>query len=89
MSTIETILSRAMSDPQFAEQLFTNPEKALDTFQLSAQEMEIFKNLAQTRFTALAPEERKSLAGLIQKFVGGDVEGEVTVLPVPHDYYVK
>lgn len=27
--------------------------------------------------------------GLIQKFSGGDVEGEVTVLPLAHDYYVK
>jgi len=27
--------------------------------------------------------------GLIQKFSGGDVEGEVTTLPLAHDYYVK
>ena len=26
--------------------------------------------------------------GLIQKFEGGDVEGEVTTLPIAHDYYV-
>jgi hypothetical protein len=27
--------------------------------------------------------------GLIQKFEGGDIEGEVTTLPLAHDYYVK
>jgi hypothetical protein len=27
--------------------------------------------------------------GLIQKFSGGDIEGEVTTLPLAHDYYVK
>lgn len=89
MSTLETILTRAMNDPEFAEQLFIDPDKALDTYQLSTQEMELFKNLTRAKFTALAPEERKSLAGLIQKFVGGDIEGEVTVLPISHDYHVK
>jgi len=27
--------------------------------------------------------------GLIQKFEGGDIEGEVSTLPIAHDYYVK
>jgi hypothetical protein len=27
--------------------------------------------------------------GLIQKFEGGDIEGEVTNLPLAHDYYIK
>jgi len=79
MSTLETILSRAMSDAAFAEQLFAHPEKALAGYDLSAEEIEQVKNISRTDFVALAPEERKSF--LIQKFEGGSIEGEVTTLP--------
>ena len=77
MSTIETILTRAMSDPEFAEQLFNNPEEALASYDLTAEEYAQLQKMSQTEFTALVAEDRKSLVGLIQKFSGGDIEGEV------------
>ena len=65
MSTIETILTRAMSDPEFADLLFTDAEKALAQYSLPAEELSKFKGITRADFEALtshAPEERKSLA---------------------------
>jgi len=75
MSTLENILSRAMSDAEFAEQLFTDAEKALAEYDLTADDLNRMKHMSRTELVALAPEERKSL-GLIQKFEGGAIEGE-------------
>jgi len=64
MSTIETILSRAMSDPAFAEQLFTNADQALAGYELTAEEIAKLKGMSRgdlNAMTALAPEERKSM----------------------------
>ena len=60
MSTLETILSRAMSDRQFAEQLFTNPEKVLAEYHLSEEEVGMLKGLSRAQFESMTPEERKS-----------------------------
>ena len=65
MSTLEIILSRMMSEPAFAEALLANPAEALAEYNLSVEELEIFKGLSRTDFETLAlasPEERKSLA---------------------------
>jgi hypothetical protein len=62
MSTIETILARAMSDDVFAEQLFTDAEKALAEYNLSADEVVKFKDLSRAQFDAMTPEERKSMS---------------------------
>ena len=62
MSTIETILSRAMSDDTFAEQLFTDAETALAKYNLSADEVSKFKRLSRAQFDAMIPEERKSMS---------------------------
>ena len=65
MSTIETILSRMMREPVFAEALLANPEQALAEYNLPADEIAQFKGLSRADFEALAsqtPEERKSLA---------------------------
>ena len=64
MSTLETILSRAMNDPAFAEALISQPAEALAEYDLSAEELEIFKGLPHVdfeNFAAVSPEERKSL----------------------------
>jgi hypothetical protein len=65
MSTIETILSRAMSDPVFAEALFADPEKALAEYELPADVLARFKSMSRAEFEALGTEERKSMATLI------------------------
>jgi hypothetical protein len=62
--TIETILSRAMSDATFAETLFANPEKALAGYDLTADEIANVKGMARTdfdKFSSASPEERKSM----------------------------
>ena len=64
MSTIETILSRAMSDSSFAEQLFTDADQALAGYDLTAEEIAKLKGMSRgdlNTMTALAPEERKSM----------------------------
>ena len=65
MSTIEAILTRAMSDHEFADLLFTDAEKALTEYNLPVAEIAKFKGITRADFEALtshAPEERKSLA---------------------------
>ena len=66
MSTngIEAVLSRAMSDNTFANQLFANPDQALVGFELTAEEAATFKGLSRAEFSSLIslPEERKSMS---------------------------
>jgi hypothetical protein len=62
MSTIETILSRAMCDDAFAEQLFTDAETALAEYDLSADEVAKFRGLSRVQFNAMPPDERKSMS---------------------------
>jgi hypothetical protein len=61
MSTIETILTRAMNDPAFAEALFADPEKALAEYDLPPEVMAKFKEMSRADFKALSAEERQSM----------------------------
>ncbi|MCK6568857.1 MAG: hypothetical protein DCC59_10670 [Chloroflexi bacterium] len=61
--TVESILTRAMSDAVFADSLFANPEKALTGFDLTAEEVASLKGMSRAEFDKAAkgtPEERKS-----------------------------
>jgi len=63
--SVETVLSRAMSDNAFADQLFANPEQALAGFELTNEEATTFKRMARADFDNLlqgSPEERKSFS---------------------------
>jgi hypothetical protein len=62
MSTLETILSRAMSDPSFADAILADHKKALREYALSNDELAQFQGLSRADFDALAasPEERQS-----------------------------
>ena len=65
MSTLETILSRMMSESAFAEAVLADAEHALAGYNLSAAEIEKFKSLTQVDFEALvtaSPEARQSMA---------------------------
>jgi hypothetical protein len=62
MSTIETILSRAMSDHAFADALFADPEKALAEYDLPADVIEKFKKMSRAEFESLDTEERQSMS---------------------------
>ena len=62
-NSVESILSRAMSDAGFADQLFANPDQALTGFDLTAEEVGNLKALSRAEFDRVAassPEERKS-----------------------------
>ena len=58
--SVQTILSRAMSEPDFADQLFANPRKALAYYHLSPDEIALFEGMSRSQFKALEAEERKS-----------------------------
>ena len=65
MSTIETILSRMMNEPVFANTVLTDPEKALAEYDLPADAIEKFKHITRADFEALtsaSPEARQSMA---------------------------
>ena len=65
MFTIETILSRMMTDHAFADAVFANVEKALGAYNLAADELKQFKGMSRAEFetfVSMPPEERKSLA---------------------------
>lgn len=60
---IESVVSRAMSDAAFAELLFSEQDKALAGYDLTAEEAAAFSDLAQADLAKMAPaslEERKS-----------------------------
>jgi hypothetical protein len=62
--TVETILTRAMSDASFAETLFANPEKALAGYDLTSDEIANVKGMSRAdfdKYSSVSPEERKSL----------------------------
>ena len=69
MSTLETILTRMMSDAEFADQLFANTEKALAEYSLSAEEFSRLNNISRAdfdKFASTVPEERKSFATTVR-----------------------
>ena len=61
--TTETILTRMMNDSVFADAVFADATKALAEYNLSAEEIASFKELAREDLSKMAqatPEERKS-----------------------------
>jgi hypothetical protein len=60
MNSIETILSRMMTEKAFADAVFANAEKALAEYSLSADELARFKSLSKAEFEAMGTEDRKS-----------------------------
>ena len=62
MSTLEIILSRMMHEPDFAEAVFTDAEKALAEYNPTPEEYAAFKALSRAEFEAQAVEGRKSMA---------------------------
>jgi len=59
MST-ETILTRMMNDPEFAEAVFANAGKALAEYNLPSEDIAKFKSLTKTQFEGMSSDERKS-----------------------------
>ena len=62
-NSVESILSRAMSDAAFAELLFSGPDEALAGYDLTREEIANLKSMPRPAFErafAGSPEERKS-----------------------------
>ena len=74
--SVETILSRMISDSAFADAVFTDAEKALAEYKLSAEEIAKFKGLTRAHFEDMSTEERKSFGVIIHERNGitGDPE---------------
>jgi len=63
MSTLETVLSRMMSDVTFAGEVFSDPDAALTEYDLSADELAQIKGMSREDFekaASVSPEARKS-----------------------------
>jgi len=76
MSTqsVETVLSRAMSDAVFADLLFSSPDQALAGYDLSTDEIASFKALSRVDFDKVngaGPEERRSFFSFMTAQGGG------------------
>jgi hypothetical protein len=72
MSTqsLQSVLSRAMVDADFADLLFSDPDRALAGFDLTADEIATLKGMGRTTVDQLAkalPEDRKSFSIFIDR----------------------
>lgn len=81
--SVESILSRAMSDAAYGDLLFADPDRALADFELTAEETAKLKSLSRTEFNMLmsSPEERKSF-GITTPGGGWDANHNETTLYV-------
>ena len=64
MSLIETILYRAMSDIEFADMLFAQPDQALADYCLTAAEIAQLKSMSRVDFELLAARHQDQRKGL-------------------------
>jgi hypothetical protein len=64
---VEVVLSRAMSDTAYADLLFSDVEKAVAGFELTAEEISNLRALTRAEFDKLnsSPEERKSFMRIL------------------------
>ena len=61
--TVESILTKAMSDSAFANALFADLESAVTGYDLTAEEVANLKSMSRAefeKFAAASPEDRKS-----------------------------
>lgn len=65
IESVQTIVGRAVTEPDYRELLFNDPEKALEGYELSDEEASALKGIEREKFDAVAGEleERVSKAG--------------------------
>jgi len=66
--SVETIISRAMSEPSFADLLFSEPDQAIAGYDLTAEEVANLRALPRADFDVLAgagPDERRSFGSAL------------------------
>lgn len=62
---LQSVFSRAMGDPAFADLLFSDPGQALSGYDLTAEEVSRLKSMSRAQFDQLAkavPKDRKSFS---------------------------
>ena len=65
LENVQTIISRALTEPEYRDLLFGEPDKALGEYELTDEEAAALKGLEREKFDAVASEleERISRAG--------------------------
>ena len=81
LESVQTIIGRAVMEAEYRELLFSEPDKALEGYELTEEEAAALKGLERKRFDAVAGEleERISRAGGI---VG--ISDVTSLLRFPH-----
>lgn len=59
---LEKIIAKAVEDAKFRHLLFSNPDQAIEGYELSEQEILILKSLAREKFDAGASELEKRVS---------------------------
>jgi hypothetical protein len=70
---LQEIIGRAVMEPEYRELLFSDPDKALEGYELTQDEAASLKGLPPDKFDAVAGEleERISRAGGLRPFMDG------------------
>jgi hypothetical protein len=71
IENVQTIIGRAVTEEEYRELLFSDPEKALEGYELSEEEAAALKGLEREKFDAVAGEleDRISRAGGLREFI--------------------
>lgn len=67
VESVETIISRAVTEPEYRELLFNEPDKALEGYELTEEEAASLKELEREKFDAVLGEleDRISRGGIV------------------------
>jgi hypothetical protein len=67
IENVQTIIGRAMVEPEYRELLFSDPDKALDGYDLTQEEIQALKSLENDKVELVGNEleERVSRMGLL------------------------
>jgi hypothetical protein len=82
LENVQTIIGRAITEAEYRELLFSDPDKALEGYELTEEEAAGLKGLEREKFDAVASEleERISRAGGLRQFIQS---GPEPTLPEP------
>jgi hypothetical protein len=73
LESLQEIIGRAVTEPEYRELLFSEPDKAVEGYELTEEEAASLKKLQRDKFDAIAGEleERISRAGGLARFLAG------------------
>jgi hypothetical protein len=56
LESVQTIIGRVVTEPEYRELLFSDPDRALEGYELTEEEAEALKGLKREKFDAVASE---------------------------------